>query len=397
MRFEITSVPRIIFGPGTFKEVGGIAREFGARALVVTGGDPSRVGQLGELLKSHGVASAIFSLNGEPKTTDVEAGLAQARQLQAELVISCGGGSAIDCGKAIAAMLTNEGELLDYLEVIGKGRPIMCPGAPFIAIPTTAGTGAELTRNAVLASPEHGVKVSLRSPLMLARVALVDPELTLSLPPEITAATGLDALTQLIEPYTCNRANPMTDGLCLEGLQRAARSLREVFTNGTNLAAREDMCAASLFSGFALANAGLGAAHGFAAPIGGQFPAPHGAVCAALLPQVMRQNLMALRQRAPGSDSLARYQTVARALTGNSQAKAEDSVDWVSELTGFMRIPPLRVYGIRREDFPGLVAKAAKASSMKANPIALTVEELTGILEQAWQSNCGIWNADCGM
>ena len=224
------------------------------------------------------------------------------------------------------------GELLDYVEIIGRGQALTKPSAPFIAIPTTAGTGSEVTRNAVLASPEHRVKVSLRSPLMLARVALVDPELTYDLPPALTASTGLDALTQLIEPFVCLRANPMTDGLCVEGMRRAARSLRVAFTDGQNKSAREDMAVASLFGGLALANAGLGAVHGFAGPIGGMFPAPHGAVCAALLPHVMTANIRALRQRAPGSEALRRYDKVARLLTGSTQQRRmtawNGSVNW---------------------------------------------------------------------
>ena len=206
--------------------------------------------------------------------------------------------------------------MLDYLEIVGRGKALANRSAPFIAIPTTAGTGAEVTRNAVLASPEHQIKVSLRSPHLLPRLAVIDPELTYDLPPALTASTGLDALTQLIEPYVCLRANPMTDGDCVEGIHRVARSLREAVFNGQNKSAREDMAMASLFGGLALANAGLGAVHGFAGPIGGVFPAPHGAICAALLPQVMAANLRALRQREPDSLRCA-VTRVATLLTGN--------------------------------------------------------------------------------
>jgi alcohol dehydrogenase class IV len=306
-----------------------------------------------------------------------------ARKEQCELVISFGGGSALDAGKAIAAMLTNEGELLDYLEVIGRGKALVRASAPFVAIPTTAGTGSEVTRNAVLASPPHRVKVSLRSPLMLARIALVDPELTYDLPPATTASTGLDALTQLIEPYVCLRPNPMTDAICVEGMRRAARSLRVTFRDGHNLAAREDMATASLFGGLALANAGLGAAHGFAGPIGGMFTAPHGAVCAALLPHVMGMNLGALRQRAPASEALARCEEVARILTGRATAGAEAGVEWVHELVKDLGIPGLSSYGVRQEHVPELVEKSTKASSMKTNPIVLTGEELSEVLHRA--------------
>jgi alcohol dehydrogenase class IV len=289
----------------------------------------------------------------------------------------------IDAGKAIAAMMTNGGELLDYLEIIGRGGSLRQPPAPLVAVPTTAGTGAEVTRNAVLASPAHRVKVSLRSPLLLARVALVDPELTYGLPPALTASTGLDALTQLIEPYVCRRANPMTDGFCVEGLPRVARALREAVFNGENKSVREDMALASLFGGLALANAGLGAVHGFAGPIGGMFPAPHGAVCGALLPHVMAANLRALRERDPARLALPRYDRVAALLTGNSRATADDGVEWVQALVGDLPVPGLGTYGIREEHIADIVAKAATASSMKPNPIVLTTEELARTLRLA--------------
>jgi alcohol dehydrogenase class IV len=280
-------------------------------------------------------------------------------------------------------MLANEGDVLDYLEVIGHAKPLTKPSAPFIALPTTAGTGSEVTRNAVLASPGHRVKVSLRSPFMLPKVALIDPELTFDLPPAITVSTGLDALTQLIEPYVSCRANPVTDALCREGIRRVARSLRVAFHDGHNAAAREDMSLASLFGGLALSNAGLGAVHGFAGPIGGMFPAPHGAICAALLPQVMDENLRALRRRQPGSESISRYDEVARLLTAIPNAKANDGVQWVRELTAELQIPPLASYGITLGYTAELVEKAAQASSMKANPITLTPEELADILTRA--------------
>jgi alcohol dehydrogenase class IV len=240
-----------------------------------------------------------------------------------------------------------------------------------------------VTRNAVLGSPEHRLKVSLRSPLLLPRIALVDPELAYDLPPGITASTGLDALTQLIEPYVCSRANPMTDALCIEGIRRVARSFRRAVENGRDAAAREDMAVASLFGGIALANAGLGAVHGFAGPIGGMFPAPHGEICAALLPQVMEINPRALRSRQPSSEALRRYEEVARLLTGKATASTDDGEKWVRQLVTDLKIPRLSSFGIKREHFPELIEKAANASSMKPNPIVLTPEELTQILERA--------------
>jgi alcohol dehydrogenase class IV len=299
------------------------------------------------------------------------------------LVIGFGGGSALDAGKAIAAMLTNAGDLLDYLEVVGRGMMISQPSAPMIAVPTTAGTGAEVTRNAVLASPEHRVKVSMRSPLMLPRLSVVDPELTYSMPPAVTASTGLDALTQVLEPYVSSRANPMIDALVREGMARAARSLRRAWEQGDDPAAREDMALVSLFGGLALANAGLGAVHGFAGPLGGMFHAPHGAICARLLPFVMEVNVRALRDRQPESVALRRYDEIARILTSDARAAAANGVAWVHELGMMLRVPPLSAYGMTTADVPTLVDKGAAASSMKGNPLPLTPDEMAEILTRA--------------
>ena len=383
MNFEFATATRIIFGAGTLSQLGANAKSLGRRALVVTGSNPARAEKALASLKAAGVATTTFSVTGEPEIATVERGIALARSEKCDVIVGFGGGSVLDAAKAIAAMLANKGELLDYLEVIGQGKALAKPSVPFIAIPTTAGTGAEVTRNAVLASPEHQVKVSLRSPLMLARLAIVDLELTYDLPPALTASTGLDALTQLIEPYTCSRANPLTDALCLEGIRRAARSLREAVTNGQNKSAREDMSLASLYGGMALANAGLGAVHGFAGPIGGSFPAPHGAICAALLPHVMAMNIQALRDRNIQSPVLRRYNQLAALLTGNQSATAGTGVEWIRQLVGRLPVPKLGEYGVRKEHFPDLVAKAANASSMKANPIQLTPAELTEVLNQA--------------
>ena len=383
MTFEFATAPRVIFGPGTFKQAGSIAKELGRRALIVTGKSVERAQRLSELLAAAGVAWEFFPVAGEPTTFAVLEGVGRARAAECDCVVAFGGGSAMDAAKAIAGLLTNGGELSDYLEIIGRGAPLTKPAAPLLAIPTTAGTGAEVTRNSVLASPEHRVKASLRSSHLLPRVALVDPELALNLPPDLTASTGMDALTQLIEPYVCVRANPMTDGVCVEGMSRAARSLRCAFERGNDVAAREDMALASMFGGMALANAGLGAVHGFAAPIGGMFPAPHGAVCAVLLPGVMAANVRALRERAPSSEALRRYDEVARLLTGRPQATADDGVAWTRELCRALQIPPLRMWGLTEADVPVVVQRAMQASSMKANPVTLTAEELSEVLSAA--------------
>jgi alcohol dehydrogenase class IV len=287
------------------------------------------------------------------------------------------------CACFSPALAANPGEPLDYLEVAGKGLPLPRPGLPCIALPTTAGTGAEVTRNAVIAVPGRKVKVSLRSPWLLPRAALIDPELTLRLPPPVTAATGMDALTQVIEPYVCARANPLSDGFCREGMRRAARSLRAAFSEG-GLRAREDMCLASLCGGLALANAGLGAVHGFAAPLGGLLAAPHGAICARLLPVVMRANIRALRARDPDAPALRRYGEIAALLTGREDAAPEAGADWAQQLAEDLQIKPLRAWGLSESDFDAVVNNARRASSMKPNPIALTAEELMGTLREAW-------------
>jgi alcohol dehydrogenase class IV len=367
--FEFATAARIVFGAGTFAQLDEIAAGHGKRPFVVTG------------KRSNG--RAMFSVAEEPTIAVIREGAEAFRQAGCDLVIAIGGGSAIDAGKAIAAAAASAGDLLDYLEVIGKGRPLDSAPYPFIAVPTTAGTGSEVTRNAVLGSPEHGVKVSLRSPLMLPRVAIVDPELTLTLPPALTASTGLDALTQLIEPYVCTRANPMTDNFCLDGIRHASASLLPAFKNGEDREARTGMAWASLLGGLALANAGLGVVHGFAAPIGGMFDAPHGAVCAAILPAGMRANIQALREEDPQSPALERYRAIARILTGDPEAIPEDAAHWVQSLAYQLSIPSLAAWGIRTHDIPALVEKAARASSMKANPVALTPARLTQVIENS--------------
>ncbi|NDJ60337.1 MAG: iron-containing alcohol dehydrogenase [Chloroflexi bacterium] len=382
MRFEFATATRIIFGGGTLAEVGDLAAALGRRALVVTGSRPERAARVFAALEAAEVTHVTYAVGGEPKVSDALQGVAQARAADCDLIIGFGGGSAIDTAKAIAALTTNPGDVLDYLEVIGQGKPITEAPLPVIAIPTTAGTGAEVTRNAVLASPEHRVKVSLRNPKLLPAVALVDPELTHGLPPTVTASTGMDALTQLIEPYVSINRTPLTDGIALEGLQRA-RSLRRAYDQPDDAAAREDMAVASLFGGLALANAKLGTVHGFAGPMAGMYPLPHGVVVARLLPFVMAANIRALRQREPQNPALARYATVARILTGRADATPEDGVAWVGELAAALKIPPLTDYGVERGHFDDIIAKTQRSSSNKGNPLALNADELAGVLEQA--------------
>lgn len=381
MQFEFATAGRIVFGAGCVRAAPAAACEMGKRALLVTGRTPARTVEIAALFEHAGVTCCSFPVSGEPSVETARHGAAQALQEGCDLVVALGGGSAIDAGKAIAALAANGGDPLDYLEVVGRGRPLAKPSLPCIAIPTTAGTGSEVTRNAVLVSPAHGIKASLRSPHLLPRLAVVDPALTLDLPPEITASTGLDALTQLIEPFVSVRANAMTDLFAREGIRLAAATLRQAYYDGADLKARTGMAMASLLGGICLANAGLGAVHGFAAPVGGMFPAPHGAVCAALLPWVMDANIRALRERAPESEALRRYGEIARILTGEPTPEA--GVEWVRETCEMLKIPPLRAWGVRGEHIPDLVHRALQASSMKGNPLPLTSEELTHILQQA--------------
>jgi alcohol dehydrogenase class IV len=383
MRFEFATASRIIFGQGASREVAPIAGHLGRRAFVVTGRTADRAKPLLGELESQGVDYVTFNVPGEPTTTILKAAIEKARQARSDLVISFGGGSAIDSGKAIAAMLTNRGQLEDYLEVVGLGKPISQKPAAHIAIPTTAGTGAEVTRNTVLGVPQQQVKVSMRSEWMLPSLAVVDPELTYSMPPSLTASTGLDALTQLMEAYVCNKANPLTDAICRDGLERAGRSLQNAYKDGSNAAAREDMSLASLFSGLALANAGLGAVHGFAGPLGGMISAAHGVICARLLPFVTQANVRALQSRAAHSPALARYDEIARVLTGKTASLAADGVAWLQQLCAELKVPPLRRFGLKEQDFPVVVEKAKKSSSMKGNPIELADDELMEILENA--------------
>jgi alcohol dehydrogenase class IV len=394
MRFEFATASRILFGAGALSEVGSAASGMGSCALLVTTsigeGEATLLDSLTEQgmplldwLGEYGITVATFTVDREPTVYLVQEGVDRAIEAGCDLVIAIGGGSAVDTGKAISAVLANGGTPLDYLEVIGKGKPITKRSVPFIAIPTTAGTGAEVTRNAVLLSPEHNVKVSLRSPLMLPHLALVDPVLTHTAPPAVTASTGMDALTQVIEPYVSNKANPMMDALCREGMKRAARSLQRAYAQGDDPAAREDMAIASLFGGLALANAALGAVHGFAGPLGGMFHAPHGAVCACLLPHVVAVNVRVLKECQPDSEALQRYGEIARILTGDPGAAIDDGVAWIGELGEALQIPPLSTYGITPQDFPVIIEKSSVASSMKGNPIKLTVEDMEEVLNRA--------------
>lgn len=381
--FEFATANKIIFGAGKLHELGGQIEGRAKRVLLVRGAASDAIPRVRQILSTQAAQFIEFEVRSEPTVDLIREGVRLAGDHNCDMVIGLGGGSVLDTGKAVAALVTNSGDVLDYLEVVGQGRPLVNAPLPYIAIPTTAGTGAEVTRNAVIESPLQRVKVSLRSSSMLPLVALVDPELTYTVPPEITASTGLDALTQLIEPYVSVKANPMTDAICREGIRHAARSLRRAYENGSDTSAREGMALASLFGGLALANSGLGAVHGFAGPLGGMLHAPHGVICARLLPLVMEANIKALQAYNAEHPALERYTEIAHILTGDRKITALDGVGWVSYLVRTMEIPPLSDYGMRDLDIPEAVEKTKKASSYKGNPIALSEQELRVILERA--------------
>jgi len=382
INFEFATATQVIFGNGTVSKIPQLLQGMGHNIFLVTGKNPLRANFLTENLEAEGFSVFSFRVEKEPDTEMISTGAKLARETACDAVVGFGGGSVIDSAKAIVALGPNKGELLDYLEVIGKGQKLEEKPLPFIAVPTTAGTGAEVTKNAVIHSAEHHVKVSLRSPLMFPDVAVVDPELTLSIPPEITATTGMDALTHLLETFVSNQSNPFIDTFCREGMRRISASLKKVYENGNDLAAREDMAFAAMLGGMALANVKLGAVHGFAGPMGGMFPVPHGAVCAALLPPVMEINITVLEKQKQ-INSIAKYLEVAQILTGNPDSKIEDGIRWAEEMVKTLKIPTLSTFGLSSSDFPVLVEKAKKASSMKGNPVVLNDGQLTEILAKS--------------
>jgi alcohol dehydrogenase class IV len=387
--FEFATAGRVVFGAGARRQLAPAVAALGVKTvLLVTGRDPRRAAEIVADLEKLGVSVAgSVVITGEPTVADAREGAVAARGARVGAVVAIGGGSALDAGKAIAALAANEGEPLDYLEVVGAGRPLARPSLPVAAVPTTAGTGSEVTRNAVLAVPEAGVKASLRDPSMLPRLAIVDPDFLAPLPRAVIASGGLDALSQNIEPYLSARANPLTDALAREGITRSARALRRAYESGLqdDPDARSDLALASLCGGLCLANSGLGAVHGFAAPAGGMFGAPHGAICAALLPHVLAVNLRALRARAADHPALARLRELAALLADAAadDVTAEDGIAFVADLCRALDIPGLGHHGMTTADIPALVAKAKVASSMRGNPLPLTDAELTEIAERA--------------
>ena len=406
--FTVARLPRILFGPGRSAELPAVVQTFGKRALVVLReGLPEQEGDWARLrrgLESAGIEMSVEGVSGEPSPALVDAIVARARgsgdgrgagPAPIDVVVGIGGGSVLDTAKAVAGLLIPGNSVRDHLEGIGSELPYRGPAVPFVAVPTTAGTGSEATKNAVLSERgPGGFKKSFRDDALVAQVAIVDPDLLATCPPDLIAANGMDALTQLLEAYVSLRANPITDALALSGLAAARDGLllwhREAAAGrgdggaGTvAAAARERMAYAALCSGICLAQAGLGAVHGLASPLGAQFPIPHGAACGATLAAATRVNVAALEARDPGSLALSRYAAVAWLLTG--RAVADDAATRAAlapELESWrarLGVPRLSAFGVAASDIPAVVAES-RGSSMKTNPIVLTDEEIGSIL-----------------
>ncbi len=387
MAFEFATAQRIVFGRGELKKLPALAAGFGRRALLIAGRHLASSRELAEI--QAGLAGAGLAVDSEPASGEPEAEIVDrlaARARACELVIAIGGGSILDLGKAAAGLATNDGPVRDYLEGVGTGRQIARTPLPFIAVPTTAGTGSEATRNAVVCSKKEGFKKSLRSHLLLPSVALVDPALTDSTPPAQTAASGLDALTQLLEPYLSTGATPLTDALSLQGLRLAVEALPRAFRDGGAQKARDDMALASLLGGICLANAGLGAVHGIAAALGACFPIGHGLACAGVLWQTLETNVEALQARMPGHPALSRVARLGEVLAGRTFASEEEAraaaVEKLRSLAGELRVPGLSSFGVSASDVQALVGQS-RGSSMKFNPIVLTDEEIGAILRKS--------------
>lgn len=380
MRFKFKTAGEIQFGVGLAAKLPDIVKAYGSRALVVI---DTHIKEDEAPVAGIAPEISIVRAKGEPTVVGVGAAVEAALDFGPDVVVGIGGGSTIDTAKAVGILLKNEGDILDYLEVVGKGEPLQPVSLPVIAVPTTAGTGAEVTANTPIFSPEHQVKASLRSPAMLPAVAVVDPELSVTAPPAVTASAGLDALTQCLEPYTSHLANPVTDLFAVEGLKRAGKGLRRAYADGNDMEARTDMAMCSLFGGLALANAKLGAVHGLAAPLGGMTGAAHGEVCAAVLAASTEVNVAAMKEREPDNPALDRYEKAARILTGNPDATVDDGVEWIRETVSLLGVRRLRELGLG----DGQIAEAAEAglaaSSMKGNPIQLTVDEVTKVLNDS--------------
>ncbi|MDI1447190.1 iron-containing alcohol dehydrogenase [Polyangium sp. 6x1] len=388
MKFSFRTAPEIHFGAGTLGEAPAAVARLGTRCLLVSGKHSlERSGKLAAIeegLRARGVSMARFCVDGEPDLAIADEGARIAREGRHDVVLAIGGGSVIDAAKAAAALATNEGSAIDYVEAVGAGRTIENAPLPLVAVPTTAGSGSEVTKNSVLRVPDLRVKRSIRSDLMVPRVALVDPSLIATAPKSVAASSGLDALTHLVEAYLSKGAQPMTDVLVVPGITLAYRALVALAEDRATDESHEAMALAALWGGIALANAGLGAVHGLVAPLGGLCGVPHGAGCGCLLPATFATNVAALRARAPGHPALARAHEVADLLLPPDapDRSPERAADAFQGLRDKLDVPSLRSYGVSETDLASIIA-GSRAGSMRSNPIELTDAELEGILARS--------------
>jgi alcohol dehydrogenase class IV len=395
--FGVARLPRLVVGPGRIAELPALVASLGGSALLVTGARSFRESAawapLVAGLEAAGLTWEHLAVAGEPSPDLVDGAVAARRGNPPDVVVGIGGGSALDAAKAIAGLLRSGTVALDHLEGVGRGIPYPGPATPFVAVPTTAGTGSEVTKNAVLAGRLPGArpfKKSFRDEQLVARVAILDPDLLAGCSPAIVAGDGMDALTQLLEAFTSTGASPFTDAVARAGLDAAARALpawHAAAADGAppeaSAAARAAMSWAACCSGIALANAGLGAVHGIVAALGAALPVPHGTGCGILLAATTRANLTGLTARAPGSPALARYADAGRIMAGDralSDELARDALQATLDAwTEALRLPRLASFGAEPGDLPGLVAES-RGSSMRTNPVVLADAEIAGIL-----------------
>lgn len=373
--FQFALPGRVIFGRNQARNAPALIRAFGARGVLVHGADPGRAAWLLDALRDAGAEVATVACGAEPSLPMLEAALAGLRGGGAEWVVALGGGAALDMGKALAALIPAPGGIMDHLEVVGLGLPLKAAPLPFVALPTTAGTGAEATRNAVIGLPEHGRKVSIRDERMLPRIAIVDPALTDHAPRRVTLASGLDALAQVIEPYVSRKATPLTDALVRPvigpGLAALARLMQ-----AEDAAARDRMAWTSLCGGIALANAGLGAVHGLAGVIGGVTPAAHGAICGVLLGPVIAMN----RAHAPDP---ARLDEVCALIAAELGGRAADAPGVLAGWARDCGLPGLVAQGLEPDRHAAVAAASLASSSMQGNPFAPDPAQLCDVMRAA--------------
>ena len=389
--FDIARLPRIVFGGGRITELPEHIATHGRRALFVLGrhsfrNTPTWV-KLQQDLRSTGIDWQETTVAGEPSPELVDAEVMAHKDDAIDVVVGLGGGSVLDAAKVIAGLLRPGNLVMDHLEGVGRGVPYGGPAVPLIAVPTTAGTGSEATKNAVLSRRgENGFKKSFRDDQLVARVALVDPELLLSCPPELIAANGMDAFTQLLESYVSTRANPMTDALALSGIEAFRDGFWAVWEQQSDAAESGARLAyASMISGITLAQTGLGSVHGMASPLGAFFPAPHGVVCGTLVAEATETNIRALREREPDNVALQKYADVGRLLSPeplpDAEAALADLVERLRQWTERLQLPKLSRYGMRPKDLDRVAANSG-GSSMKTNPLVLTADELKAVLQR---------------